>query len=118
MRFLCLGYLDMSAFDAVPEEEKGEILRACFAQCVPFRETGKVLQEEGLVHARQAKTIRPRKGGPFVSDGPFVETKEQIGSFFVVEAEDIDEAVRIASLHPAALLGEEYGFGIEVRPIG
>jgi hypothetical protein len=46
-----------------------------------------------------------------------VETKEQLGSFFIVEAENIDEAVEVASLHPAALFGEEYGFGIEVRPI-
>ena len=117
MRFLCLGYLDMSSFDAAPEAEKGEILKACFAQCVPFRATGKVVEEEGLVHASRAKTIRPRKGRPFVTDGPFMETKEQIGSFFIVEAADIDEAVGIASLHPAALMGEAYGFGIEVRPI-
>lgn len=117
MKFLCLGYLDMESFDRVPEETKNEILKACFAQCVPFRATGKVVEEEGLQHASRAKTIRPRKGKPFVTDGPFIETKEQLGSFFIVEADTIDEAVAIASLHPAALFGEEYGFGIEVRPI-
>ena len=117
MKFLCLGYLDMKEFDAAPEAEKSETMRACFAQCKPFRATGKVVEEEGLKHTSLAKTIRPRNGKPFVSDGPFLETKEQLGSFFIVEAENIDEAVEVASLHPAALMGEKFGFGIEVRPI-
>jgi len=117
MKFLCLGYLNMEAFDAEPEDVKKELLDRCFAQCVPFRETGKVVEEEALQHTSTAKTIRPRNRKPSVTDGPFIETKEQLGSFFIVEAENIDEAVEIASLHPAALFGEEYGFGIEVRPI-
>ncbi|AIE87304.1 YciI family protein [Fimbriimonas ginsengisoli] len=117
MQFLCLGYLDIDTFDRVPEAEKSAVLSKCFAQCVPFRATGKVVAEEGLQSPRLAKTIRPRRGQPSVTDGPFIETKEQLGSFFIVEAENIDEAVEIASLHPAALFGEEYGFGIEVRPI-
>jgi len=117
MKYLCLGYLDMETFDSVPEVEKSEIMKACYAQCKPFRETGKVLEEEGLQHTSLAKTIRPRSGKPFVTDGPFLETKEQLGSFFIVEADTIDQAVEIASLHPAAIFGEQYGFGIEVRPI-
>jgi hypothetical protein len=117
MKFLCLGYLNVEDFDAVPEAERAAIMKICFAQCVPFRATGKVIEEEGLQAVSQAKTIRPRNGKPFVTDGPFTESKEQLGSFFVVEAADIDEAVQVASLHPAALMGEEYGFGIEVRPI-
>lgn len=52
-----------------------------------------------------------------MTDGPFLETKEQLGSFFVIEADSMEEAVEVASLHPAAIFGEEYGFGIEVRPI-
>jgi hypothetical protein len=117
MKFLCLGYLDMEYFDSQPEDVKSAVLTECFKQCIPFRATGKIVAEEGLEHTRRARTIRPRKGRPVVTDGPFIETKEQLGSFFIVEAADIDEAVEIASLHPAALLGEEYGFGIEVRPI-
>ena len=117
MKFLCLGYLNTEQFDAVPADIKNEILTRCFAQCRPFRSTGKVVEEESLEHPRAAKIIRPKGGRPFVTDGPFVETKEQLGSFFIVEADTIDEAVAVASLHPAALFGEEYGFGIEVRPI-
>jgi len=107
----------MQQFDAEPEAVKQEIMTKCFAQCKPFRAAGKVVEEEGLQHTSLAKTIRPRRGVPSVTDGPFIETKEQLGSFFIVEADTIDEAVEIASLHPAALFGEEYGFGIEVRPI-
>lgn len=117
MKFLCLGYLNMEQFDAASEAVKSEIMAECFAQCRPFRATGKVVEEEALEHMSTSKTIRSRDGKPFVTDGPFIETKEQLGSFFVVEAETIDEAVEVASLHPAALFGEEYGFGIEVRPI-
>jgi hypothetical protein len=62
--------------------------------------------------------IRPRNGKPMVTDGPFMETKEHVGGFFIIDAENLDEAVRIASLHPAAHLGEHAGWGIEVRPIG
>lgn len=106
----------MQAFDAAPEGERSSILNARFAQRVPFRETGKILEEEGLQHTSLARTIRPKNGKPTVTDGPFIETKEQLGSFFAVEADRIEEAVAIASLHLAAKFGEQYGFGIEVRP--
>ncbi len=117
MQFLCLGYLDTDRFDAIPEAEKSEILRACMAQCIPFRATGKVVAEEGLQAKALAKSIRPREGKPTVTDGPFLGGSSQLGAFFIVEADSTDEAVAVASLHPAALFGEEYGFGIEVRPI-
>jgi hypothetical protein len=117
MKFLCLGYLNVAEFDGQPDEVKNTVMKSCMEQCIPFRETGKILIETGLADVKTAKSIRPKRGQPSFTDGPFVETKEQLGSFFVVEAEDIDEAVKIASLHPAALLGEEYGFGIEVRQI-
>ena len=117
MKFLCLGYLDMALFDELPEAKRSEFMKACYEQCGPFRASGRVIAEEGLQHISLAKTIRPRKGKPVVTDGPFVETKEQLGSYFIVEAESIEEAIEVASLHPAARCGEEYGFGIEVRPI-
>jgi hypothetical protein len=117
MKFLCLGYLDEKKFDAVPETERTAILKECFALCVPFRATGKVVAEEGLEHSSRARTIRSWGGKLRITDGPYVETKEQLGSYFIVEAANIDEACKVAALHPAALMGEEYGFGIEVRPI-
>jgi hypothetical protein len=117
MKFLCLGYLDEAAFDKVPAEQRAAILKDCFAQCVPFRATGKVVEEEGLHATSMAKCVRPKNGRPTVTDGPFIDTKEQLGAFWIIEAESLDEAIAVTSLHPAALMGEEYGFGIEVRQI-
>ena len=117
MKFLCLGYFDESVFDAVPDELKSEIMTKCYAQCIPFRATGKVVEEEGLHHTRTAKTIRLRNGRTTITDGPFLDTKEQLGSFFIVEAANLEEAIEVASLHPAARMGEEYGFGLEIREI-
>jgi hypothetical protein len=117
MKYLCLGYLHAELFDSLSEAEKNEAMRDCPQHCAAMRATGKVIAEAGLAMRHHARSIRPRNGRPSVTDGPFVEAKEQLGSFFIVEAADIDEAVRIASKHPAALLGEQYGWGIEVRPI-
>jgi hypothetical protein len=118
MKFLCLGYFNPADFDKEPEALRSEIMTKCYAQCIPFRATGKVVEEEGLAGTKYAKSIRTRQGKRQIVDGPFIETKEQLGSFFIIEAENIDEAVEIASLHPGAIYGEEYGFGIEVRPFG
>ena len=62
------------------------------------------------------KSIRPVDGKPFVTDGPFRACNEQVGAFFVVVADNIEEAVEIASLHPSARLGHFFGGGIEVLP--
>ncbi len=62
--------------------------------------------------------LRPRSGKPQLTDGPYAEAKEMVGGFFIIEAADREEAVRVASLHPAATLGESVGWGIEVHPIG
>lgn len=117
MRFFCLGYLDIEKFDSAPEAVRLNILSQCNDLCQTFRATGKVVEEEGLEATTRAKSIRPKGGRPTVTDGPFIETKEQLGSFFIVEADSMEEAIQVASLHPAALLGEDYGFGIEIRPI-
>ena len=61
--------------------------------------------------------IRPRNAKVVITDGPFVETREKVGGLFIIEARDLNEAIRIASLHPAAHLGEDLGWAIEVRPI-
>jgi hypothetical protein len=62
-------------------------------------------------------SIRPGEDAPVITDGPFVETKEQVGGLFIIEARDLNEALRVASLHPGAHLGKAVGSGIEVRPI-
>ena len=117
MKFLCLGYLDVGLFDKLSPAEQAEAMRDCPMHCANLRATGKLLAEAGLANTSRARSIRSRNGRQKVTDGPFTEAKEQLGSFFIVEAADIEEAVQIAAKHPAALLGEQYGWGIEVRPI-
>jgi hypothetical protein len=117
MKYLCLGYYDPSAFDGISAAEQEAIAAECRPHDERLYATGRVVTVASLAH-RKAVAIRPgRKTGPTVTDGPYAEAKEVIGSFFIVEADDVDEAVRLASLHPAAQWGEHLGFGIEVRPI-
>lgn len=117
MKFLCLGYFNAEDFDGQPDDVKSAFMSQCMEQCEVMRASGNIVAETGLADFRNARSIRSRRGQASVTDGPFVETKEQLGSFFIVEADDIEEAVRIASLHPAAFMGEQYGCGIEVRQI-
>ena len=117
MKFLCLGYYDEKKFEALPKNE----LAAIASQCKPHDEElykgGHMKLVASLAAPRVSTSIRPRNGKPFVTDGPYAETKEQLGSFFIIEANDLEEATREAAKHPAAHLGENMGWGIEVRPI-
>jgi hypothetical protein len=96
---------------------KGEVLARCGDLLDPFRATSKMTLEFGLVAPSEARSIRPSDSGPVVTEGAFLDSPLQLGAFFIVEADSLDEAVSVASLHPAAQLGGEYGFGIEVRPV-
>jgi hypothetical protein len=116
MKYLCLGYGDKAKMDALPKEELKTILR----QCVPFVEElntckGMILHE---ALSWDVTTLRSSKGKVAVTDGPFAETKEQIGSFFVFEARDLDEAISVASKHPSARMGAELAWRIELRAVG
>lgn len=117
MKFLCLAYYDEAAFDALPPDQVKAIVSQCPAHDATLRDTGALLSVASLTAPSQAKSLRPRQGKPMIMDGPFTEAKEQVGSFFLIEAADLDEAVRIAAKHPAALLGEQVGWGIEVRAV-
>jgi hypothetical protein len=116
MKFLALGYYDPEAFEALDDDEKAALARRCAPHDEELRATGRMVASASLEHAAW-RTLRPDDAGTSVTDGPFAETKEVVGSFFVVEADDLDEAVKIASLHPAARLGREMGFALELRPI-
>jgi hypothetical protein len=102
--------------DALPEEEMKKLLH----KCVPLVEElnkfkGMVIHE---AISWDVTTLRPSKGKVTVIDGPYAETKEQIGSFFVIEAQDMAEAIRVASLHPSANMGEDLGWRVEIRTVG
>lgn len=116
MKYLCLGYGDRARMDALPREELKKILRQCVLWVDELNEFKGMLMHEAL--SWDVTTLRPSKGEALVTDGPFVEGKEQIGSFFVIEAQDLNEAIRVASRHPSARLGENLGWRIEIRQVG
>lgn len=117
MKFLCLGYLDPAKMDARPKEEIEAVMHECQPYLEELYKSGHVLMDAGL--ASETQYVRRANGKVTVMDGPFTETKELIGSAFLIEARDMEEAIRIASLHPAvqAGAGEQFGWGIEIRPI-
>jgi hypothetical protein len=117
MKFLCLAYYDVDALKTTPSDE----VKATVSQCPPrdaaLRASGHLLAQASLGAPTATRVIRPRRGRKTVLDGPFTEAKELVGGFFIIEARDMDQAVEIASLHPAAELGEAMGWGIEIWPI-
>jgi hypothetical protein len=117
MKFLCLGYYNEKKFGAMPKDAVDALVRKCRTHDEGLRNSGHLILVASLAATRDTASVRPKKGVPSVTDGPFAETKEQIGAFFIVEAADLAEATRVASLHPAAHLGEDVGWGVEVRPI-
>ncbi len=117
MKYLCLAYYDVPKCEALSAAEFSAIESQCPPLDAKLRATGNLLAQASLGAVAATKSVRPRKGKISVTDGPFIETNEQVGGFFLIEAADIDEAIRIASNHPAAHLGEDVGWGIEIRPI-
>jgi hypothetical protein len=112
MKFIALIYIDPSLMAALPEGEADTMLRDCFAHADEMQRQGKVLESRMLEDAPTARSIRQRKGRVSVVDGPFAEAKEVLGGFNLIEAEDMDEALRIAAEFPWSSIG-----CVEVRPV-
>jgi hypothetical protein len=116
MRYGLLIYSDQSAWADMSAEEAAAARAAAMPGWLAlFDEIGRAdpgVQGRELVPASEAKVVRVRQGQTLVTDGPFAETKEQIGGVFIVELPDLDEAIRIAALVPAAAYGS-----LEIRPI-
>lgn len=116
MKYLCLGYYTVGGRERLSREEYREIVSRCGPLDKELKASGKLrgvasLEEEEVI------TICTRGGELSTTDGPYVESKEQVGSFFIIEAADLNDAVRVASRHPAARLGEELGWAVEIRPM-
>ncbi len=117
MKYLCLAYYDETKFDALTEDDLAAIGRACQPYDEELRQGGHLLLSGSLGRPRESTTLRPHNGKTSITDGPFVETKEQVGGFFLIEARDLNEALQVASRHPAAHMNEHLGWAVEVRPI-
>ena len=111
MRYLCLIHLDRQQFEALPADELNALNAAHLDFNDALRNAGRYLVAEALQTPETASCVRVRNGKPVVTDGPFVETKEMIAGFYLIEANDMQEAVEIAAGIPAARLGT-----VEVRP--
>ena len=112
MKFLVMIYNDESLLDALPAGAADTMMRDCFVHADELRAGGCLLDSQQLEPARTARTLRTRNGRTSVVDGPFAETKEILGGFNVIEAKDMDEAVRIAAQFPWAETG-----CVEIRPL-
>lgn len=112
MTYLCLAYEEERKLNELTEAEWHALRQETLDYVESLRAKGHLLDARPLQSATTASTVRVRNGRVSVTDGPFAETKEQIGGFFLIEANDFDEAVRIAAAWPSARLGS-----IEVRPL-
>lgn len=112
MKFLCLAYEDENIFHRMPHSEWLQLRDETLAYVANLRENGQLIMTEPLQSARKANTVQIRNGLATITDGPFAETKEQLGGFFLIEAKDQKEALQIALKWPSAHLGT-----IEVRPL-
>jgi len=112
VKFMLLIYNDQSLLEALPKEEFDSRMRHCLAHADDLKDEGKLLDSQILAAPSAAKSVRIRGGRQTTLDGPFAETKEVIAGFNVVEADSIDEAVRMAAEFPWARTG-----CVEVRPI-
>ena len=112
MKFLCLAYEEEQTFHDMPRDEWEALRDETLAYVETLRKSGHLISTEPLQSARTAATVRVRNGATSVLDGPYADTKEQLGGYFLIEARDRREAVALASRWPSARLGT-----IEVRPI-
>jgi hypothetical protein len=113
MKFICLGFCVESHWEALSKSQQDAVLEECLSYDDRLLAAGhRGGDGSSLQHSRMAKTLRQPSGTVIVTDGPFAETKEQVGGFGVIEAKDMDEAVALMSKHPALRVG-----GFEIRPI-
>ncbi len=112
MKYICLAYEEESALNALTKDEWDILRRETLNYVDELRDRGHLISAEPLQSARTAATVRIRGGKLSITDGPFAETKEQLGGFFLINARDLSEAIQIASKWPSARLGS-----IEVRPV-
>jgi hypothetical protein len=112
MKYLLLIYENEKAWAALPKAEMGAIFGEYSQLTQDLRKSEKLLGGEPLEPTSTASTVRVRDGKTTVTDGPFAETKEQLGGFYLIEATDLDDALKVAARIPAARNGS-----IEVRPV-
>ena len=114
MKYICLGYYDKRKFDSMPETERNAMFDACFDYDDHLRDNGHWAGGEALQSAETALTVSWKNGKVATTDGPYAETKEQLGGILILEARDINHAHQLMAQHPALKFGSIF----EIRPAG
>ena len=112
MKYLCLIYENEKNWETMPKEEADAVMGEYFTFTDGLRSSGRYVAGEALQPTPTATTVRVRGGKISTTDGPFAETKEQLGGFYMINARDLNEAIQVASKIPSARIGS-----IEVRPV-
>ena len=112
MRYLCLIYEDEKNWGTMPKEQADAMMGEYFAFTEGIKKSGHYVGGEALQPTQSASTVRVRNGKVSTTDGPFAETKEQLGGYYLINAKDLNDAIQVASKIPSSRLGS-----IEVRPI-
>jgi hypothetical protein len=112
MKYVCLGYFDEKRWEALSESEQNALIDECFAYDDVLRKNGHYVGGEALQSPRNASTVRWKNGTVSVTDGPYAETKEQLGGILLLEARDLNHAIQLISKHPGVKVGP-----FEIRPV-
>ena len=115
MKYLCLAYGEESKMNALSPGEMEALIRDCRLYDEELKKTGRLVW--GMSLGWGSTSLRLGNGKLSITDGPFAATKEVVGGLVLIEAKDLNEAIQVASLHPAARMGEELGWGLEVWPV-
>jgi hypothetical protein len=111
MKYICLGYIEENKWETMPEGEQNAMIDECFTYDDALRKNGHFVGGEALQGPRNAATLRYRNGKVSVTDGPYAETKEQLGGILILEAKDLNHAIQLMSKHPGVKAGP-----FEIRP--
>ncbi len=112
MKYLCLVYVEEKILHALPSAQRQTLSDESMAYCDRLQKLGQLVTASPLHPVETATTVRVRDGKTSMTDGPFAETKEQLGGFLLLDVPDLNDAIRIASQFPAAHIGS-----VEVRPM-
>ena len=112
MQYMLLIYGDESSWDSRSDQERGQIFEAYGAFTEELRQSGSMVAGDALQPTQTATTVRVQDGETLTTDGPFAETKEQLGGYYLIEADSLDEAIEWAAKVPGARHGS-----VEVRPV-
>jgi hypothetical protein len=105
VKYICRGYMDSKKWETMSESERNAMMDECFAYDDVLRKKGHFVGGEALQSALNATTLTWKNGKVSITDGPYAETKEQLGGFLVLEAKDLNHAIQLMSKHPGVKAG-------------